>query len=370
MKRASRRGAAAVEMAVCMLVIVPVFLYSLFLFDLLRHMLDSQETSLSTAWDYTVLDYEKEPESVATEDGGTTTEAFSGFEMAQAYSRYMYCDHESGIDSYGPGKGPECSADPDSEDHHTDVVAHACWLNPGARQVYCTLDAQAVGAYGVSLHQSFMDTFGRGGLIRCSARLGVQNYLLPESFLPEFSEVKLAKEKQERANGIHRNATGETLPEGHARGDNVYLLPWEQIAILTDTWALTEHADVRPGTAGGRGMHERVTQLYQNEDNSGFTDMSSASERLVNQAISSGLLHDSLRLESQSYRTPGDDPRNPSLAIKPDQSGDGAVEEVEQQGGRQGYFSNEWQDWGSNNNQRTYEARGNWYLGCARSESC
>lgn len=357
------------EMALCMLVIVPVFLYSLFLFDLLRHMLDSQETSLSTAWDYTVLDYEKEPESVATEDGGTTMEAFSGFEMAQAYSRYMYCDHESGIDSYGPGKGPECQND---ESHHTDVVAHACWLNPGGSQVYCSLNAQEVGAYNDSLHRSFRDTFGRGGLIRCSARLGVQNYLLPETFLPEFSKVKLAKEKQERANLVHNNARGIQLDGSviEDRADNVYLLPWEQIAILTDTWALTEHADVRPGTAGGRGMHERVTQLYQNDENRAFADVSRASEQLVNQAISSGLLHDGLRLESQSYKTAGDDPRNPSLAIKPDQSGDGAVEEIEQQDGRQGYFSNEWQDWASDNNKNSYQARGNWYLGCARSESC
>ncbi|ATB45597.1 hypothetical protein MYMAC_001182 [Corallococcus macrosporus DSM 14697] len=357
------------EMAVCMLVIIPVFLYSLFLFDLLRHMLDAQETSLTTAWDYTVLDYEKEPESVATEDGGTTTEAFSGFEMAQAYSRYMYCDHESGLDSYGPGKGPECQ---DDESHHTDVVAHACWLNVGGQQVYCSLDADDVGAYDDPLHQSYRSTFGRGGLIRCSARLGVQNYLLPEQFLPEFSRVRLAKEKQERANGVHNNATGKFSDGGTqaGKGEDVYLLPEEKIAILTDTWALTEHADVRPGTAGGRGMHERVTQLYQNPDNSGFTDMSSASERLVSQAISSGLLNPGLRLEPQSYKTPGDDPRNPSLAIKPDQSGDGAVEEVEQQGGRQGYFSNEWQDWENNNNQRSYEARGNWYLGCARAESC
>ncbi|WIG95189.1 hypothetical protein KGD87_32585 [Myxococcus sp. SDU36] len=368
MTRASRRGAASVEMAVCMLVIIPVFLYSLFLFDLLRHMLDSQETSLTTAWDYTVLDYEKEPESVATEDGGTTTEAFSGFEMAQAYSRYMYCDHESGLDSYGPGKGPECQND---ESHHTDVVAHACWLNPGGQQVYCTLDAQAVGAYGVSLHQSFMDTFGRGGLIRCSARLGVQNYLLPETFLPEFSRVKLAKETQDRANGVHNNATGNGDPGSHGRGDNVYLLPWEQIAILTDTWALTEHADVRPGTPGGRGLHERVIQLYQNDDNPAFSQMSSAVEGLVSQAIGSSLLHQGLRLRPRGYKTPGDDPRNPSLSIKPHEGGGGVEEEIEQQGGsRQGYFSSEWQDWDGDNNQRSYEARGNWYLGCARSESC
>lgn len=360
------------EMAVCMLVIVPVFLYSLFLFDLLRHMLDSQETSLTTAWDYTVLDYEKEPESVATEDGGTTTEAFSGFEMAQAYSRYMYCDHESGIDSYGPGKGIECSDSRESEAHHADVVAHACWLNPGGQQVYCTLDAQAVGAYGVTLHQSFMDTFGRGGLIRCSARLGVQNYLLPETFLPEFSRVKLAKEKQERDDGVHNNAMGRN-PDGtpgHGRGDNVYLLPWEQIAILTDTWALTEHANVRPGVLGREGLHARVVQLYQNEDNQGFSDMSSAAEDLVSQAVSSSILHDGLRLDGQTMDHPGDDPRSPSLAIKPHEGGGGVEEEIEQQGSRQGYFSSEWQDWENNNTQRTYEARGNWYLGCARSESC
>ncbi|NTX57583.1 hypothetical protein HR086_40425, partial [Myxococcus sp. CA039A] len=51
------RGAAAVETALCMLVIIPVFMYALFLDDLLRHTLDSQETALSTVWDYAVQDY-------------------------------------------------------------------------------------------------------------------------------------------------------------------------------------------------------------------------------------------------------------------------------------------------------------------------
>ncbi|HEY0093945.1 MAG TPA: hypothetical protein VGB96_06455, partial [Archangium sp.] len=58
------RGAAAVEMALSMLVFVPIFLYALFLDDLLRYSLDAQEAALSTVWDFTVQDYSRPlPES-------------------------------------------------------------------------------------------------------------------------------------------------------------------------------------------------------------------------------------------------------------------------------------------------------------------
>ncbi|WP_229908171.1 hypothetical protein [Comamonas sp. JC664] len=363
-------------MAICMLVIVPVFMYSLFLFDLLRHTLDAQETGLSTIWDYSVLDYAKKPESVPSEGGGTTTEAFAGFGMAQGTARQMFCDHESGLDSYDPGPERECG--PNLEDHHTDVVASACWLNPGAQQVQCYLDANAVGAFGVSLHQSYMDTFQRGGLIRCDARLGVQNYLLPEEFLPEFSKVKMAKELQKGR--VHTNAQAGRAEDNEHGASNVYLLPWERIALLTDTWALSASVSMRPGYRQeeassnlqdqSEGLYARVVQLYQNQENMGFTQMSNASVSLVGRAISSNLLHTSLRLSPGRYDAPGDDPRQPSLAIMPQEGDSGAEEEIEQQRGRHRYFSNEWRDWGSNNNERSYQGRGNWYLGCAREESC
>lgn len=361
------------ETALCMLVIVPVFLYALFLDDLLRHALDAQETALSTSWDYTVQDYAKDP---AKSSGGSEPGRFSVWDV-QHNARQMYCDHESGLDSFDPGKPRECG---DNQEHHKELGAHACWLNPGAEEVTCTLnelkpdketagtpDSPVAGAYGVPLHQAYLDEFSRGGLIRCQARLGVQNYLMGRGFLNDtFSKVDLAREKKDRAAGIHNNATGGKL-ENDARGvgGDIYLLPRERLAILTDTWALTEAANVRPGAGRDSDLYARVARLYQDGGNAGYSDMARASQDFIQEATSQGLLHSRYaRLED------GRDPREPELAISPHEGGDGPTEEVEQQGSRQGYYSSEWRDWEQDNNQKTYEARGNWYLGCRQAEGC
>ncbi len=351
------RGAAAVELALSMLVIIPVFLYSLFLDDLLRHALDAQETALSTVWDYVVQDYAKAPQ------GG---EKFAGFGMVQGYARLTYCDHESGIDSFETGPQPrECG---DEEIHHQEVVSHACWLNPGSQQVECTLNAGGaeVGAYGVSMHQSYMDEYGKGGLIRCSARIGVQNYLLQRSVFAQFSKVDLAKDKQDRGAGVHNNARGGTYqadPGGVA--GNVYLLPWERLSVLTDTWALTEPADIRPGAKSGE-LFERVSHLYKHQENQGYSDMSQAAADYVDEAIDNEILADNLSLDGKPA---GDDPREPSMAIKP--FGDDPPEEsITQQGSSQSYFNSEWRDWDQDGNQKTRDARSTGYMGCKPEEPC
>ncbi|WP_426747973.1 hypothetical protein VZQ01_12965 [Myxococcus faecalis] len=369
----ARRGAAAVETALCMLVIIPVFMYALFVDDLLRHTLDSQETALSTIWDYAVQDYPTKPKNPPPEGGAE--EPFYGFNGAQYYARLQYCDHESGLDSFGPGKGPECEND---EGHHAEVTAHACWLNPGAQQVQCTLNQAdpnggggggPAGAYNVTLHQAYMDDFGKGGVIRCSARLGVQNYLLPRTFLQDFSQVNLARQTKNKSDGIHSNAQGGDLqddPRGLA-GD-VYLLPWERIAIVTDTWALTKEARYAPGTEDSdqENLYARVSQIYKSGDNPAYEQMSSAAEAFVNEATQEVLSSD-IRLDDMP---PGDDPREASLSIVPFPSSGGPTQTMNQNGGSATYFNSEWRDWDRNNNEKTHNARGNNYLGCAQAERC
>ncbi|MBZ4415126.1 hypothetical protein K8638_01375 [Myxococcus sp. RHST-1-4] len=338
-----------------MLVLIPVFLYALFLDDLLRHVLDAQEAALSTIWDYTVQDYAKQPQG----------EAFAGFGNVQGHVRQMYCDHESGIDSYEEGEAGECGS---LENHHHELVSHACWLNPGSEQVQCTL-SRDVGELGVSQHQSYMDEFGKGGLIRCTARLGVQNYLLQRKVFAQFSKVDLARDKKDRGSGIHANAQGGTY-EDDAKGvaGDVYLLPWERSSIVTDTWALTEHADIRPGTAQGE-LYDRVLQQYEHQDNPGFTQMQSEAVNFVQEAIQDELLAPSLAITDST--PPGDDPRKPSIAIKPHLEGEPAPEEtITQQGSSQNYFNSEWQDWDQDNNKESYQQRGNWYMGCNQEETC
>ena len=365
-ERRAARGAAAVELALSMLVIIPVFLYALFLDDLLRHVLDAQEATLSTVWDYTVQDYAREPEQ---------GDVFAGFEMVQGTVRQMYCDHESGIDSYNPGADGECG---DNEDHHKELVSHACWLNPGSEQVRCTV-SKGVGELGVSQHKSYMDQFGRGGLIRCSARLGVQNYLLQRKVFQQFSKVDLARDKQAKGSSVHGNAkTGTYSNDPKGLAGNVYLLPQERMSILTDTWALTRRVDIRPGTEASVSsgnddklddVYGRVVHVYQHQDNPGYEQMKSEAESFVGEGIRRKLLAESLRITDQM--PPGDNPGKPSMSIKPHLDGaDGPEETVTQQGSSQGYFNSEWRDWGQNNNERSYNARGTGYMGCRMEERC
>lgn len=360
--RASR-GAAAVETALCMLVIIPVFLYALFVDDMLRHALDAQEAALSTVWDYSVQDY--------------SPEAGTGYDAVQGYARLMFCDHESGADSFrmemGPGKNPgdppretahECHNH--AEEHHVGVAAHVCWLNKGAEQVRCQQPDKSVGAFGVPLHSEYMNRFSQGGLIRCSARAGIQNFLLPQQFLPEFSKVQLAKERKDRdEGGIHQHAQS-TNAEGHDADLDVYLLPEERLAILTDTWALRTPASIRPGTKSGP-LYDRVAQVYRDPQNVGHPLMDVAVTALLARATSSNLLNPQLALD----RNAADDPATPNIAISPHAAGSQTPSErVQQEGRSRYYFNTEWRDWEQDNNQETYRNRGDWYLGCSRAEGC
>jgi hypothetical protein len=58
--RLRARGAAAVETAVTMIVLVPLIFYTLFLEDMLAYKLENQEPGIVAAWDYTTNDYMKE----------------------------------------------------------------------------------------------------------------------------------------------------------------------------------------------------------------------------------------------------------------------------------------------------------------------
>ncbi|MFY2557010.1 hypothetical protein ACN469_05220 [Corallococcus terminator] len=332
-----------------MLVIIPVFMYAIFLDDLLRHVLDAQESALSAIWDYTVSDY------AATPQNG---EAFAGFGETQRFVRLMYCDHESGLDSY-KAEPPECKVR--SMHHHQELVAHACWMHPAAQEVQCTVNQDAVGSYGVTLHAAYMRQFNRGGLIRCSARSGVQNYLLPTTFLQEFSQVDLAKE----------NMDGDVHDNAEKKGDrsrDTYYLPWERIALVTDTWALTAQQNLGPGQKDTEptNVYVRVAHIYSSQENSGFTQMSTEAEQLVRRAIDRKLLSDDVALDG----TAGDDPRNVSISIKA-QTGSGAPsQDIDQGQGNGTYFNNEWRDWEANNNERTRQQRGEYYMGCQNPGKC
>jgi hypothetical protein len=343
------RGAASVEMAICMLVIVPVFLYALFLDDLLRYSLDVQEATVSTVWDYTVQDYAAEGKfSPAT---------------VQHHARLMFCDHESGKGRYNERGQDGTYKDCEEEDHHqgTAVTAHVCWLNDQgkAKQVTCEGPDGSVGSVEAGkLYTSYASSFNQGGLVHCSARAVVENYLLPKHFLPQFSDdkevVDLSK-KMWKGGSYHQNSRD---------GDdgNAYFTQEQHMSILVDTWALTKPATVRPGDKEGQ-LYERVALLYTEDP--AQAQMRNASRSFFSRAGQS--------LLSPKFLPPqgGDDLGKPNLAIRPHKA-DEAVpdQEIKQEDRTSSYFNTEWKDWDQNRNSKTFEKRGTHYLGCKRVADC
>ncbi|PTL85836.1 hypothetical protein [Vitiosangium sp. GDMCC 1.1324] len=366
----SPRGAASVEMAICMLVIIPVFLYSLFLDDLLRYSLDVQEAAISTVWDLTVQDYGSQGDPGAV----------------QHHARLMFCDHESGKDRYDAmtsgtdenGNSVSKYSDCEDTDHHKALSAHVCWINDNAEQVTCEgPDKSAGNVGGGGIYDGYYNQFTNGGLYRCRAKAIVENYLLPKNFLPEFSGKENTLTKKRWQGNVHDNSK---VGKGGWEGDS-YFIKEQHLAVLTDSWALTEQANIAPGQKGSNAMYDRVANIYQNRQNIGFDQMDAAASTFFSNAMSNQLLSPDLVAglalpfpgsQEQSMMLKPDDPRRPNISIKPQPKGNTTPSQTIDQGpdGSKSYFNNEWRDWDKDRNRATYNNRGEFYMGCKNPEGC
>jgi hypothetical protein len=62
-----------------------------------------------------------------------------------------------------------------------------------------------------------------------------------------------------------------------------------------------------------------------------------------------------------------DDPAKPNLAISPSKA---PSRSVKQDNGSRSYFSSPWKDYSQNAYEKSYEARGDHYMGCKDAQSC
>ncbi|GMU04502.1 hypothetical protein [Corallococcus caeni] len=352
--RRVRRGAASVEMALSMIALIPIFMYALFLDDLLRYSLDNQEAAVTTIWDFTTQDYTKGLKP----GGGGGTGPQGGNSNVQHNARLTYCDHESGIDRPDVMSGSNY-ADCEDTDHHTALVAHVCWMNDDAQQVTCSSPDTGAAKLG-GLADDYQDEFTNGGYIVCEARAVVENYLLPEEFLPEFSKEKLSKEnwKKEGVAKVHDNAQAGIGGEN----GNAYFLKKQTMSILTDTWALTQDADISPSDSSGE-MYDRMKSPYTNV--SVYATMVSA-QMDFRQKLTEDLLDGTMLYMFE------DSPSDPYISIHPHLANMQTPANTVDQEGSTRYFNQEWRDWDQDKNQNTYKhgQRGDWYMGCKDAESC
>jgi hypothetical protein len=192
-----------VELAVFMVLLVPLAMYTLYLEDLLFYKLNQIEAVVASPWDAFHPDHRHGIRAKIEEN-------------TQRYNRLTYADHTSAWNTYA-----NSSQDTDDERHHQALAAHQCWMAEGGEQVTCKWQEQATGAETEPL----LTDLNRGGVMRCWARLGVQNYFLPEQFL--HSARKVFDKKRWTGGSFHGNALNDP-----------FIFPRESSSIVHDSWAL------------------------------------------------------------------------------------------------------------------------------------
>jgi hypothetical protein len=227
------RGQATVELAITTIVFVPLAMYVLFLDDLLRYKLNLDEVVFSAVWDYTSLPLE------------------NGLPDVSKALRQTYCDHTSAYNSHD--QSYECS----EQRHHSGLAAHECWLTgPGyeTNRLKCTRVDQNTGVIS-----PVSATYNQGGIMSCTAQLGVINYMIPQKVLSQFSQEDATASKKftHGADAVH------TVGKGLAVVDHV-MLQRQTFGLLVDTWSLKVTSGIDPdkGITEGSNFYTRVLSHY------------------------------------------------------------------------------------------------------------
>jgi hypothetical protein len=266
-------GAAMVEFSILMVVFIPLVYYAIFLCDVAYHQLEIQETVVSTTWDFSTRNEEPPPppetgllgqvwDSLSGQgpDQNNTADQNRTNEVAQVQflDRLEYDDHTSSFDDGAEGTNDNnyTTLTTDSENHHNQLAAHACWIGANgsgtldnttvsaydddntSTQVTCQINAQQDLAWAGTPTSEASVAFGmsgynKGGLVNCWAKAWVYNFMVPENALQDHADTKLSTKKLQ---------TGDTASIKGAGGKAANILVRDQAAISFDTWALVDGA--------------------------------------------------------------------------------------------------------------------------------
>lgn len=240
MQRLQRRedGGAAVEFAVLMFILCPLWFFTMFSSDAMFHMLDVQEAVLSATWDLSQQQFGNEKDMP---------------DVGQ-FNRLQFADHDSSFTNEDV-----LSTGFSKEDHHTNPFGHTCFCqghdssgNLDCRKElkpYTTKEAHQVACkwvkgvgFGTPPAQDLASAVGgQGGVWECGAKGWLYNYLVPERFIPDFKAAERVPlfTRKKRAAGQHDN-------DGALSAD---ILLREHAAIVIDPWAVTvkPNGGVTPG---------------------------------------------------------------------------------------------------------------------------
>jgi hypothetical protein len=242
-----RRGAAATELVVLMVTVIPLIFYVIFLQDLLLYRLDQQETITSAPWDFAVVNYQKEKYRQGMMDSVNVS------------NQLQFCDHTSAYDSYTDS---DCNGREAMEHHNAALAAHACWVSSGAaQQVLCNTDRNFMVGIQHANVQRWHGDFGTGGLTQCSARLAAFNKFVPQKFLNMgagpggggWSQAMVIKKKAfSDKNGGFSGAIGQTHNVSMGPGTGVtsvqtisdpdnFHFELDFFSVLHDPWSVNDH---------------------------------------------------------------------------------------------------------------------------------
>jgi len=317
-KACNVRGAALVELAVLMLIFVPLILVPLYFQDALRFKFSLQEAVYSTVWDFAYADFVTQSFDQASADIVTG-------------NRNIYANLRSG-DSL-PKRTP---AGPWADFNWTSEIQCIADRNFGAE----------IFDGSVPLAREFHENpevGTKGGLVTCSGAISVANHFLPTFFLPRFSARRL----------IDRPLSGNagTPSTDPATADAIYYKAVRS-GLLVDPWTVHDPADAEGDGSGNPSYAKRVKTVWTQ----------GAAARTFEQFKDNWGI---LKIAAYEFLNPLADMDDPTVLRLSSLHTTDRTRQFSVSGGRQEFYVTPYDDGMANAYQLTFEARSSYYLGCS-----
>ncbi|HOX42850.1 MAG TPA: hypothetical protein PK668_04585 [Myxococcota bacterium] len=228
----SSRGAAVVELAVLMMVFVPLTLLPLYFQDALRYRLDAQEAITQTTWDFAYQNYEHQ---TAQDVVKKVTEDFN-----QKINESLWSGDDPPMRSKS---GPWAEFD---------------W----EKKIDCAVDKDFGDKGYMLLSKEYHKKYTKGGLVTCSGQISVTNTFLPSTFLQEFShdDVDFFKPRKDKLT-YPVYAAGLMVDSWSVNGCNDTGSQCPRDTGDTEQFNITEGLET--GGNGGDAFYERTELMWK-----------------------------------------------------------------------------------------------------------
>lgn len=244
-----QRGAAATEMALLMIIIVPLLMFVSFAGDAVYHQLEVQETVITTVWDFSTTRFGSVSNASASSGTSIAGGSMTSADSLAGYNRTQYADHDS---SYSNNTRVN-QGNWMNEEHHTNAFGQVSWCDgtecrntspysnmTSGQQVFCRInrggkaDKFSMDVIGGTAQ---LNKYSEGGVVECWAKGWLMNYILSDTFISDFpgaNKTKLFNKKLHDGNVHQEHATGGQ----NATAD---ILLRYRAGMLVDSWAALDH---------------------------------------------------------------------------------------------------------------------------------